>query len=213
MLHYHHSEMDARGLCDELNALRSDSAVLMRADLSVNGELEQLAQAAMDTWGGVDVLVNNASLFQSGPFGGVAEADWNGLLAANLKAPFFLSQALLPSLRQRSGCIVNLADIHAETGLPGYPVYSIAKAGVVAMTRCLAKELAPGVRVNAVAPGAILWPEHNAAEDRAEILKKVALQRCGEADDIARAVKFLIEDAGYVTGQVLNVDGGRSLFR
>lgn len=213
VLHHHTSVQDARQLHQELNALRTDSVHLLSADLLNFQQVEQLAKDAVAVWGGVDVLVNNASTFYAGAVGDVNEAQWDELVGSNLKAPFFLSQALLPFLKQRQGCIVNIVDIHAEKGLAGFPVYSIAKAGLVAMTKCLAKELAPEVRVNAVAPGAILWPDQQVNEQqKADILQKVALQRCGETDDIARAVKFLCEDAAYVTGQILTVDGGRTLF-
>lgn len=214
ILHYNRSDADAVRLAAELNAVRADSTRLLSADLSVFSSVQKLAAEALIQWDGVDVLVNNASLFQSVPIGQVTEQDWDLTTASNLKAPFFLSQTLWQSLKTKQGCIVNIADIHAETGLPGYPVYSMAKAGLVAMTRILAREMAPEVRVNAVAPGAILWPEQDVAEaERLEILKKVALQRCGEADDIAKAVRFLVGNAGYMTGQVLTVDGGRTLFR
>ncbi|MCQ8119414.1 pteridine reductase [Methylomonas rosea] len=214
VLHYNSSDVDAVRLAAELNALRGDSARLLSADLSVFSSVQKLAAEALMQWDGIDVLVNNASLFQSVPIGQVTEQDWDLTTASNLKAPFFLSQALWSSLKIKRGCIVNIADIHAETGLPGYPVYSMSKAGLVAMTKILAREMAPEVRVNAVAPGAILWPEQEVAEtEQLQILKKVALQRCGEADDIAKAVRFLVGNADYITGQVLTVDGGRTLFR
>jgi pteridine reductase len=214
ILHYKSSEEDALYLAAELNAVRKDTARLLKADLSLLDGVQRLAEAALAQWDGVDVLVNNASLFQSVPIGQVTEQDWDLAMGGNLKAPFFLSQALWPSLKNKQGCIVNIADIHAETGLPGYPVYSMAKAGLVAMTRILAREMAPDVRVNAVAPGAILWPEQDVEDaGRLEILKKIALQRCGEAEDIAKAVAFLVGNADYITGQVLTVDGGRTLFR
>ncbi|WKJ91108.1 pteridine reductase [Methylomonas montana] len=214
VLHYHSADREASLLSDELNALRADSLFPIKANLLQMDQVQHLAIEAQDVWGGIDVLVNNASSFFPGSIGQVDERDWDSLVGSNLKAPFFLSQALAPSLSERRGCIVNIVDIHAETGLPRYPVYSITKAGLVAMTRCLAKEMAPDVRVNAVAPGAILWPAQDAgAEGQLEILKKVALQRCGSADDVAKAVKFLVEDADYITGQVITVDGGRTLFR
>lgn len=213
VLHCHRSVHEASQLVEELNGLRAESAYLVAADLLLLEQVHALAEKALYAWGNVDVLINNASLFYSGSLGDIAERDWDDLLGGNLKAPFFLSQALAPSLRRRRGCIINIADIHAEKGLPGFPVYSIAKAGLVAMTKCLAKELAPDVRVNAVAPGAILWPDRGiSAEQKAEILQKVALQRCGEVDDIARAVGYLSDDAPYMTGQVLTVDGGRMLY-
>lgn len=214
VLHFKSSESDAIALCETLNNLRCASAIMVKADLQSVSDVERLATVAESTWGGLDALVNSASVFYPQPVGKVVEQDWEQIFATNLKAPFFLSQALLPTLRARRGCIVNIADIHAETGLPGFPVYSIAKAGLLAMTRCLAKDMAPEVRVNAVSPGAILWPEHGGSEaERAAILSKIALGRQGEADDIAKAVKFLIQDAGYITGQTINVDGGRSLYR
>lgn len=214
ILHYNTSEADAFRLAAELNAVRKDSVRLLQGDFSSVDHIKGLAESAVSQWDGVDCLVNNASLFQSVPLGRVSEEDWDLAMASNLRGPFFLSQALWPTLKAKQGCIVNIVDIHAETGLPGYPVYSLAKAGLVAMTRVLAKEMAPEVRVNAIAPGAILWPEQNVVEtERAEILKKVALQRCGEAEDIAKAVVFLVAEAGYITGQVLSVDGGRTLYR
>jgi pteridine reductase len=214
ILHYNSSEADAFNLAAELNAERKDSAKLLKADLSLSSDLQKLADEALTQWDGVDVLVNNASVFKSAPFGQVTEQNWDLAMASNLKVPFFLSQALWATLKSKQGCIVNIADIHAETGLPGYPAYSVAKAGLVAMTRILAREMAPEVRVNAVAPGAILWPEQHVEDaERLEILRKVALQRCGEAEDIAKAVRFLVGNAEYVTGQVLTVDGGRTLYR
>lgn len=213
ILHHHTSVQQAQSLADELNDLRADSAYLVSADLLKLDQVYALTEQTLHAWGDVDVLVNNASLFYAGQVGSVTERDWDDLLASNLKAPFFLSQALAPSLRKRQGCIINIADIHAEKGLLGFPVYSITKAGLVAMTKCLAKELAPDVRVNAVAPGAILWPDQPIGESqKAEILQKVALQRCGGVEDIALAVRYLSDDAAYMTGQVLTVDGGRMLY-
>ncbi|MGR8940937.1 MAG: pteridine reductase [Gammaproteobacteria bacterium] len=213
IVHYKSSEREALELCAELNRRRPDSASLLQADLLDTGCLEGVADAAQKIAGGIDVLINNASAFYPTPFGKVTEAQWDELFGSNLKAPFFLAQALRESLKARQGCIVNIVDIHAERGLPGFPAYSIAKAGLVAMTRVLAKEMGPEVRVNGVAPGAIIWPEHDLSEQgKAEILQRVALKRSGEPDDIAKAVLFLIKDADYVTGQVLTVDGGRTLF-
>jgi pteridine reductase len=212
-LHYNRSAQQALQLCDELNEMRADSAALIKADLLNLHEVKALADKAASIWDGVDALVNNASLFYPQAMGQVEESDWDNLINSNLRAPFFLIQALMPTLVKRRGCVVNIADIHAEKGLPGYPVYSMAKAGVLAMTKCLAKDLAPDIRVNAVAPGAILWPEHELGDSQKnEILQRVALQRCGTADDIAKAVRFLIADADYITGHTLTVDGGRTLF-
>jgi pteridine reductase len=158
-------------------------------------------------------LVNNASSFYPATVADVTEQQWDELMGSNLKAPFFLAKLLSEILAKNKGCIVNIVDIHAERGLKGYPVYSIAKAGLVAMTKILAKEFGPTIRVNGVAPGAILWPDKALSEqERQEILQRVALRRNGKPDDIARAVWFLIKDADYMTGQILTVDGGRTLF-
>jgi pteridine reductase len=213
LLHYKSSGQEAGRLCDEFNQKRLDSAKLVQGDLLNMHELEAVAQIALSSWGGVDVLINNASLFYPTPVTDTTEGQWDDLLGSNLKTPFFLAKALTERLSNRKGCIVNIVDIHAERGLPGYPVYSIAKAGLVAMTKILAKELAPTIRVNAVAPGAILWPESGLPEhDTGEILRRVPLARCGSPEDIAKAVLYLVKDADYVTGQILTVDGGRTLF-
>ncbi|MFU8788505.1 MAG: pteridine reductase [Methylobacter sp.] len=212
-LHYRSSAADAQQLCDELNQQRPDSAKIMQADLLNMAELEALAEAARLAWGGLDALVNNASSFYPTPVAKTTEAQWDELVGSNLKAPFFLAQALAKSLADNNGCIVNIVDIHAERGLSDYPVYSIAKAGLAAMTKILAKELGPKIRVNGVAPGAILWPDNELSETaKLEILQRVALKRSGEPDDIAKAVLFLLNDADYITGQIVSVDGGRTLF-
>ncbi len=214
LLHYRSSALEAKDLADELNGQRVDSVRLLQADLVAAESLRVLADVASRAWGGIDVLINNASAFYATDFGGVSEEQWDELLASNLKAPFFLMQALAPTLKSKNGCVVNVVDIHAERGLPGFSVYSIAKAGLVALTKILAKELAPEIRVNAVAPGAILWPEQGemSEQQKQEIQAKVALQRVGSPEDIARAIAFLINDASYVTGQIITVDGGRTLF-
>ncbi len=212
-LHYRSSKTEALQLSTELNQKRPNSAQIMQADLLDMAELASVAEAACSAWGGIDVLVNNASSFSAMAVGEVTGSHWDETLGSNLKAPFFLAQLLAETLTENKGCIVNIVDIHAERGLKGYPAYSIAKAGLAAMTRVLAKELGPEVRVNAVAPGAILWPETNLSEqDKAQILQRVLLQRTGEPMDIARAVRFLINDADYITGQIITVDGGRTLF-
>jgi pteridine reductase len=212
-LHYRSSEAAARQLCDELNQQRLDSAKIMQADLLNMVELESVAREACMAWGGIDVLVNNASVFYPTAVTDVTERQWDELLGSNLKAPFFLAKALATTLADNNGCIINIVDIHAERGLSGYPVYSIAKAGLVAMTKVLAKELGPAVRVNGVAPGAILWPDNDLSESaKLEILQRVVLKRSGESVDIAKAVLFLANDAAYITGQILTVDGGRTLF-
>jgi pteridine reductase len=212
-LHYRTSKEAALELCYELNQIRADSAYMMQADLLDSQELEALVNEACMAWGTIDVLVNNASSFYPTPISDVTEGQWDELLGSNLKAPFFLAKALSKTLAKNKGCIVNIADIHAERGLKGYPVYSIAKAGLVAMTKILAKEFGPAIRVNAVAPGAILWPERGLSlQEKQEILQRVVLQRNGEASDIAKAVWFLIKDADYMTGQIMTIDGGRTLF-
>lgn len=213
LIHYQSSLNDAEHLCHDLNSIRPDSAKLVQGNLTVMADLEKMSKIANTSWGSVDVLINNASTFYPTPFAKATEEQWDALLGSNLKAPFFLARLLVDSLKTRNGCIVNMVDIHAERGLANYPVYSIAKAGLVAMTKVLAKELAPAIRVNAVAPGAILWPEGEISEQQKhEILQRVALQRTGTPDDIAKAVLYLVKDAEYTTGQILTVDGGRTLF-
>ena len=215
VLHYRSSAEAAKALADELNNQRPDSVRLYQADLHDIKELQSLVGVAREAWGGVDVLINNASAFYATDMAEVTEVQWDDLIGSNLKSPFFLIQALTPILMNKKGCVVNIVDIHAERGLEGFPVYSIAKAGLVALTKILAKELAPQIRVNAVAPGAILWPEQRDDIDeqqKQEILAKVALQRTGCPEDIAKAIHFLINDAEYITGQVITVDGGRTLF-
>jgi len=212
-LHYRTSSAEALQLCDELNAIRANSAKIKSADLLRLSELTALVEEAQQAWGGIDVLVNNASAFYATDVYETTEAQWDELLGSNLKAPFFLATALADSLSVRQGCIVNIIDIHAERGLKNYAVYSIAKAGLAAMTKILAKELGATIRVNGVAPGAILWSDHDLSEsEKQEILQRVALGRRGEPNDIAKAVLFLIKEANYMTGQILTVDGGRSLF-
>jgi pteridine reductase len=213
VVHYGRSADEAERLCSELNAARPASARPLQAHLSRVDHLADFAARAAALWGGLDVLVNNASVFQATPLPDASEAQWDELLGVNLKAPFFLCQAAAPFLHEKRGSIINIADIYAERPRPGYCIYSIAKAGLVAMTRALARELAPEVRVNALAPGAILWPEQETnSAGQSEILSRVPLGRTGDPDDIARAALFLARDAGYVTGQVLTVDGGRTLF-
>jgi pteridine reductase len=212
-LHYRSSSVDALRLFEELNAIRPDSVKIKAADLLVMSELNALAHEAQLAWGGIDVLVNNASAFYSTAVVDTTEAQWDELVGSNLKAPFFLATALAHGLAARQGCIVNIIDIHAERGLKNYAVYSLSKAGLAAMTKILAKELGASIRVNGVSPGAILWPDNALSEsEKQEILQRIALKRRGEPLDIAKAVLFLIKDADYMTGQILTVDGGRSLF-
>jgi len=212
-LHYRSSRQEVLELSDELNDVRSGSVRIIQADLVNMDELVRMVDEVKGVWGSLDVLINNASAFYPQQIGCVTESEWDDLMGSNLKAPFFLSQAFSGLLAVNEGCIVNIIDIHAERGLKGYPVYSIAKAGLAAMTKVLAKELGSKVRVNGVSPGAILWPDDEMTEStKSEILQRVALKRTGEPDDIAKAVKFLVADASYMTGQIMTVDGGRTLF-
>lgn len=211
VMHYRSSDEAAKALRNELLSHRPDSVILIKADLHETRKLNKLVKAAAEHWGRLDVLINNASSFYSTKIGHVTEAQWEDLIGSNLKAPFFLSQAAAPYLKAHNGCIVNIVDIHAERPLKAFPIYSMAKAGLVMMTKSLACELGPEVRVNAVAPGAILWPEHLDDEGKEKIVSRTFLKRKGEPDDIAKAILYLVRDAGYMTGQILSVDGGRSL--
>lgn len=214
LLHYRDSHAEARALAAEFNLQRADSAALVQADLSNVDMLPVMIDCAIKTFGRLDALVNNASSFYPTAVGTITEKDWDDLLGSNLKAPLFLSQAAAAELKKTHGCIVNITDIHAERPMKGYPVYSVAKAGLVGLTRSFARELGPEVRVNAVAPGPILWPEEDAnfdAVSRQRIVSHTLLKRSGEPDDIAKTVKFLVCDAPYITGQIIAVDGGRSV--
>jgi len=213
MIHYRNSASEARALQAELNAVRPESVALIQADLLDIGGLPSLVNRTVATFGGLDVLLNNASSFYPTPVGTIGEEDWVDLMGSNLKAPLFLSQAAAPELKKRRGCIINITDIHAERPMKSYVVYSIAKAGLVGLTKSLARELAPEVRVNAVAPGPIMWPEDDANFDevsRQRIISHTMLKRAGDPADIALAVRFFAMDTHFVTGQVLAVDGGRS---
>jgi pteridine reductase len=212
IVHYRRSGKEAEKLVEELNKLHPDSAQTLQGDLLEISGLQELIAKAIAFWGQLDVLVNNASAFYPTEIGEITEKDWDILVGSNLKAPLFLSQVVAPELKKRKGCIVNMVDIHADRPLKNYTVYSIAKAGLVALTKSLARELGPEVRVNAVAPGAILWPEepHHSAQHQV-IIEHTALKREGDPTDIARTIHFLIMDAPYITGQVITVDGGRTL--
>jgi pteridine reductase len=212
-IHYHSSASAARELVAELERERRGSAFSVGADVRDVRALERMAHDVVERTGRLDVLVNNASNFYPTPLGTVTEEQWNDLVGSNLKAPLFLTQALLPALRGSQGVVVNIVDVHAQRPLRDHPVYGAAKAGLAMLTRSLAKDLGPDVRVNGVSPGAILWPEGDGMSDklRAGIIKQTALKRAGEPEDIAAAVLFLIRDAPYVTGQIIAVDGGRSV--
>jgi pteridine reductase len=212
VLHYRSSAEDAAELAQELNSARPGSASLVSADLLELDALPALARSAAEAFGGLDVLVNNASSFYPTPVGDITEIDWDDLIGTNLKAPLFLSQAVAPALHANRGLIVNLADIHGMRPLRRHPVYSVAKAGLIMLTRSLARELGPHVRVNAIAPGPVLWPEDGLDTAlQAEIIDRTALKRPGSAEDVARAVLFFATEAPYITGQVLAIDGGRSV--
>jgi pteridine reductase len=212
VLHYRSSMEAAAALARELNGTRPDSVVLFEADLLDLKQLEALPGVATSNFGTLDILVNNASTFYPTPMGDITEIDWDDLIGTNLKAPLFLSQAASSALRISNGLIVNLADIHGMRPLRRHPVYSIAKSGLITLTRSLARELAPAVRVNAVAPGPVMWPEDGMDKElQAEIIDRTALKRPGSPEDVARAVLFFATEAPFVTGQILAVDGGRSI--
>ncbi len=218
VLHCRGSLAEAEALAAELNAARAASAAVLTADLTYIDESRELARQALAAFGRVDVLVNNASNFYATEFGSVDAAQWEDLQGGNLRGHFFLSQALAVELRARGGAIVNLCDIHADRPPPGFSAYALAKAGVKAMTRSLAVELAPEVRVNTISPGAILWPDHltdesqpGVAEKRREVLASIPLRKMGNPEHIAQLCRFLALEADYVTGQTIRVDGGRFL--
>jgi pteridine reductase len=212
VLHYRSSAEDATRLADELNAVRPASAALAECDLLDVTELKKLPASAQQAFGGLDILVNNASTFFPTPVGDITEIDWDDLIGTNLRAPLFLAQAAASLLHERQGLIINIADIHGLRPLRRYPVYSIAKAGLVMLTRALARELGPHVRVNAVAPGPVMWPEDGLDEAlQAKITQRTALKRMGSPEDVARVCLFFATGAPYITGQILAVDGGRSI--
>ena len=214
MIHYRSSVSEARALQAELNLQRANSAALIQGDLLNLAVLPSLVQETISHFGRLDVLINNASAYYATEIGEIGEDQWEDLIGSNLKAPLFLSQAAAPELSKQHGCIINITDMHVERPKKGYIVYSVAKAGLVTLTKSLAHELGPEVRVNAVAPGPVLWPEDNPQFDevyRQRVISQTLLKRIGEGNDIAKAVRFLIQDAPFITGQVIAVDGGRSL--
>lgn len=212
LVHYRSSTGDAQALLAELNAARPGSALGHAADLLDVAALPGLVEAATGAFGRLDILVNNASTFYPTPVGEITTGAWDDLMGTNLKAPLFLSQAAAPQLRLQRGLILNMVDIHGQRPLKRHPVYCAAKAGLIMLTYSLARELGPQVRVNGIAPGPVLWPEgHMDAELQAKIIRRTALKRTGSPDDIARAALFFASGAPYVTGQVLAIDGGRSL--
>ncbi|WP_446831438.1 pteridine reductase [Candidatus Foliamicus sp.] len=211
-IHCNRSTDDAEALVAQLNAQRSDSAFALQADLLEAGACKQLAEQTLERTGRLDCLVNNASTFYPTAVGEISESDWRSLVGSNLKAPLFLSQALAPALKAARGAIVNMVDIHARNPLRGYPVYCMAKAGLVALTRSLAGELAPEVRVNGIAPGMVMWAEPMPPDNvKRAILARTPLGRAGTPEDVARLLRFVVCDAPFVTGQIIAVDGGRSI--
>ena len=211
-LHYRHSQAEMSALCTELESRRAGSTLPIEGELADIAALPRIVEAAVARFGRLDAVVNNASAFFPTPVGATTPAQWDALFASNAQAPYFLAQAAAPHLRKTQGSIVSIVDIYAERPLAGHPVYSMAKAALAMMTKALAKELAPEVRVNGVAPGAILWPESGKDyADQTELLARSALKRMGTPGDVATAVLFLLRDAKFTTGEILKVDGGRAL--
>jgi pteridine reductase len=210
-IHYHRSAEEAEALRDELNRIRPNSAVAIGADLLCTEILPRIIDETIQAFGNLDVLINNASTFYPTPLGSISQEHWDDLIGTNLKAPLFLAQAAAPQLRKSRGLILNVIDIHSQRPLPEHTVYSTAKSGLAMLTRSLARELGPEIRVNGIAPGPILWPEEIDEQVKHEIVSKTLLKRSGEPDDIVRTALFFAKDAPYVTGQILAVDGGRSV--
>lgn len=212
VVHYHTSRQQAVGLCDRLNALRRDSVTLVQGNLKDVSEMRSILDDAMGRAGRLDGLINNASRFYPTPLDSANEQQWHDLISTNMMAPYFLSQWAAPHLRESGGSIINITDLYAEKPLAGHSIYCSSKAGLASLTRSLAVELGPHIRVNAVAPGAVLWPSGGAADEaRSEIVSRTPLKQTGEPEDIARAVHFLLTAARFMTGQVLHLDGGRSI--
>jgi len=212
VVHYRSSADEANTLCDELNAIRPDSAMSVQADLTATAQLPDLIATTTAWHGTLDILINNASSFYPTPIGEISEDNWNDVIGANLKAPLFLSQAAVDALRQARGVIINIVDIHSQRPLRDHAVYGSSKAGLAMLTRSLAKDLAPDIRVNGVSPGAILWPEAGLSDaTKTTVLEQIPAGRIGNTSDVAGCVLYLVRDATYVTGQIIAVDGGRSI--
>ena len=214
MIHYHTSKQQAKALQAELNLQRTDSVAIIQGDLLNTAITTSLVKETIARFGKLDILINNASTYEPTEVGDINEENWHDLIGSNLKAPMFLSQAAAPELKKNQGCIINITDMHIEHPKKGYVVYSVAKSGLVTLTKSLATELSPQVRVNAVAPGPVLWPENNHEFDevyRKRVISQTLLKHIGDPTDIAKAVKFLAADAPFITGHVLAVDGGRSI--
>jgi len=212
IIHHNTSEKEAHELVNELNSIRVDSAISLQANLKEQGSCETLIKNALQFKNRLDVLVNNASVFYPTDIKSISEQQWNETINTNLKAPLFLSHYAATHLKKDNGCIINITDIHGEKPLKDHPIYCISKSGLIMMTQSLAKELSPDVRVNAISPGAITWPDDMNKETKEEILQHSALKKVGTMEDISKTALFLINDADYITGQILNVDGGRALY-
>ena len=210
VIHHLTSTQDAATLLSACNAIRPDSAIAVQADLLDTARLPDLVAAAIQHFGRLDILINNASTFYATPIGAITTAQFDDLIGTNFRAPLFLAQAAAQELRRRRGLILNMVDIHGMKPLKDYPVYSSAKAALIMLTRSLARELAPQVRVNGIAPGPVLWPADVDATMQAQIIDKTLLKRAGEPEDIGKAALYFASLAPYVTGQILAVDGGRS---
>jgi pteridine reductase len=222
IIHYRNSTPAAKKLKQQLNNLRAHSAEIIQADLLQTDKLADLINTSQHYWHRLDILVNNASSFYPTSIGETTEQQWNDLMGSNLKAPYFLSEAAAPLLSKTNGCIVNIVDIHSQRPIAKHSVYNMAKAGLAMQVKTLAYELGPSIRVNGVSPGAILWPNNQKEQQQQEnnmtdetkndIVSRTYLKRQGSAEDIARTVLFLVRDADYITGQIINVDGGRELY-
>jgi len=213
ILHYRHSRQSALELQTELNDKRNNSVILIQAELLETVKLKGIITKSIEQWGRLDILINNASSFYPTPMGTVTENDWDDLIGSNMKAPFFLSQAAAPHLEKQNGCIINIVDIHAQRPMEGHSVYNMAKAGLAMLVKTLAFELGPKIRVNGVAPGAIMWPAQEMDDlTKQRIVSRTYLKRKGSPEDIAKTVLFLASNADYISGQIIAVDGGRSLY-
>lgn len=213
IIHYRHSETQAQLLVDELNHHQEDSAICFQADLNKTEQVKELAKQAHLAWGQLDCLINNASNFYPTQLGECSNEQWDDLMNSNVKGAFFLSQALIPALKTQQGNIINIVDIHSDRPLKNHPIYCIAKAGLAMMSKSLAKELGPDIRVNGISPGAILWPENDdfSEKKQQEIVDRISLSRPGKPNDIAETALFLATKAPYISGQIIAVDGGRTL--
>lgn len=211
IVHYNHSKGEAQALADELSRLRLRSAWTVTADLRDQDAPRQIISAVAEFNGRLDVLINNASVFYPTPLEHATLSQWDELITVNMRAPYFLAREAASYLRIARGCIINIADIHTDRPLNDHSIYCVSKSGLVMQTRALARELGPAIRVNAIAPGAILWPESMPISKQNDILERTVLKQAGNTDDIAKAIRYLILDGDYITGQVLTVDGGRTL--